>query len=90
MTTCRYCGQDMTGVSCEPMALSVLVDDGPRQVLGRAPFGAFIDIAAPAFCHDCAAPMGGFHHADCVLDLCVHLAQVGVNGCDEGCKVVSR
>lgn len=67
MSACNYCDQEMTlGASCTLTAY----DDFPDGVV-RDRLPLTVGRADPSGkCHDCAAPVGGFHHPGCDDERC--------------------
>lgn len=73
MSACVFCGVAMAeGVSC---TAEVFTDLGPEPYArirygdpreGWEEFG----LTPPPNCHDCAVPLGGFHHPGCDVEHC--------------------
>jgi hypothetical protein len=60
MAVCRRCdGEMLDGVSCSPGREAI-----PYGGESRYP------VRLPEACHDCAVPLGGFHHSRCDMEQC--------------------
>jgi hypothetical protein len=74
--TCKACGRTMApGVPCDPFPWRV--SDAWDQLtkcgttVPRQPYVPY-DSDSLAPCHDCHAPVGGYHHPGCDMDYCPH------------------
>lgn len=64
LATCPLCERVMLGNGCDTVSQRGFV---------RIPYGAekpIEGIELPPICHDCGAPLGGFHHFRCDMEEC--------------------
>ncbi len=81
--TCKACGQTMApGVGCDELVW--LLADG--RSWPRTPYLLLRPDDALDPCPDCNAPTGGYHHAGCETDRCLHGQAIA---CRWDCKLAA-
>lgn len=86
MAACADCGQEMSDrLGCTDGHYDIADGRYPR-----VPFGDPDDLHGTdglTHCHDCAVPLGGFHHPGCDSEACpICKCQAISCGCGERCK----
>jgi len=78
MAVCSYCNQEMKNkVSCIEDEITIGKKDYKQIPVSE-------DLSHEGYCHDCGAPVGGFHHPGCDAERCpICQGQIISCGCGE-------
>jgi len=64
LAICKYCGKEMLDhVSCDRIPF---IDAETKEKYDPIPYNG----ECGKYCHDCGAPIGGYHHVGCDMERC--------------------